>query len=344
MIRLPRLGVPLIAGGVLTLAGLLAAILLPGAMAGWLGAAVLFTAVPAGALYLEMMMRLIPGAWGEELRLSTEAVSLLTPVAALSFVPVLIGMGAIYPWMHPLELTALQRVMLSPVSFALLAMVRYAALYWFGARMRRRRRTRATAAGGLVLLPILALLASFVWLMSLDPKFASSAFGLQLLEREFTVGFCALLLLRLSVGRPPRRPGVLGGLLFTLLLLWAYIEFLPYIISWSGNLPDPARWYIERGTAGWGALLWTWGVLSGVPLFALLFARFRDSIVALRVFAAVLLLGKACEMAWVTLPPFGLPAVIAFWLSTAGLALVAAAVLPALLRRRIRARLPREVR
>ena len=335
---------PLIAGGVLTLAGLLAAVLLPGAMAGWLGAAVLFSAVPFGALYLEMMMRLIPGAWGEELRLSTEAATLLTPWAALAFLPVLIGMGAIYPWWQPIELTGLQRVMLSPVFFVVLAVVRFAAHYWLGARMRGRPATRATAAGGLVLLPILSLIASFVWLMSLDPQFASSAFGLQFLEREFTVAFCALLLLRLSVGRPPKRPGVLGGLLFTLLLLWGYIEFLPYFIDWSSNLPDGAEWYIARGTAGWGALLWAWGVLSGVPLFALLFAKLRKSTVALRVFAAAILLGKACEMAWVTLPQFGVPAVIAFWLYTAGLALLAWALLPGALRQRIRARLPQEAR
>jgi hypothetical protein len=151
------------------------------------------------------------------------------------------------------------------------------------------------------------------------------------------------MLLRLSVGRPPKRPGVLGGLLFTFLLLWAYIEFLPYFINWSGNLPDGAAWYIRRGTAGWGALLWAWGVLSGVPLFALLYAKLRNSTVALRVFAAAILLGKACEMAWVTLPEFGGPAVIAFWLSTAGLALITVALLPAALRHRIRARLPEGV-
>ena len=341
---LPRLGVPLIAGAVLTLAGLLTAVVLPGAMAGWLGAAVLFSAVPFGALYLEMMMRLIPGAWGEELRLSTEAATLLTPWAALVFLPVLIGMGAIYPWLQPVELTGLQQVMLSPAFFVLLTVVRFAALWWLGARMRRRRAPGPTAGGGLVLLPVLALLAAFVWLMSLDPKFASSAFGLQFLEREFMVAFCALLLLRLSIGRPPRRPGVLGGLLFTLLLLWAYIEFLPYFISYSSNLPDAAKWYIERGTDGWGALLWTWGVLSGVPLFALLFAKLRNYSVALRAFAAAILLGKACEMAWVTLPQFGTPAVIAFWLSSAGLALVGLALLPGALRRRIRSRMPKEAR
>jgi hypothetical protein len=234
--------------------------------------------------------------------------------------------------------------MLNPVFFIALALARFAALYWLGARMRQRRSTRATAAGGLVLLPLLALLASFVWLMSLDPKFASSAFGLQFLEREFTVAFCALLLLRLSLGRPPKRPGVLGGLLFTLLLLWGYIEFLPNFITWSSNLPHGAEWYIARGTAGWGALLWGWGVLSGVPLFALLFAKLRNSTLALRVFAAAILLGKACEIAWVTLPQFGTPAVIAFWLSSAGLALIALALLPGALRHRIRARLPLEAR
>lgn len=341
---IPPFGLPLIAGGVLTLAGLLVGVLLPGGMAGWLGAAVLFSAIPFGALYLDMMMRLIPGAWGEELRLSTEAATLLMPWAALAFVPVLIGMGAIYPWMEPIKLTGFQRALLNPAFLVLLTVFRFSALAWLGGRMRGRRTPGATAGGGLVLLTLLSLVAAIVWLMSLDPKFASSAFGLQYLEREFTVSFCVLLLLRLSIGRPPDRPGVLGGLLFTFLLMWAYIEFLPYFISWSDNLPDPAKWYIVRGTAGWGALLWAWGVLSGVPLFALLWARLRNSTVALRALSAAILLGKLCETAWVTLPGFGVPAVISFWVSAAGLTLLTVALLPAALRARIADRAPKEAR
>ncbi|MBO9602760.1 MAG: hypothetical protein J7496_09665 [Novosphingobium sp.] len=332
----------LVGGGVLAAAALVACVLVPGALAGWLAAVTAVCALPAGALVLSLMMRLIPGVWGEELRLSTEAMTLLTPWAALAFVPVVAGLGAIYPWMRDAKLSALQQLTLTPLCFAAVSAVRFAALWALGRRMRARRRTRATAAAGLVALPLLAGLAAFEWLLSLDPGFASSAFGLQFLERELTIAFAALLLLRLSLGRPPARPSVLGGLMLTLLLLWAYFEFLPFFINWSSDEPDGAAWYLARARGGWGVLLWIWAALSGVPLLALLFAKARNSVAALRWIAGTVIVGKLCELAWVTLPGFGIPAIAVDVAATGGLALVCAALLPSLLYRRIERRMPKE--
>ncbi|BBC72774.1 conserved hypothetical protein [Altererythrobacter sp. B11] len=327
-----------LAGLALVAAGLLAGLFIPGAMLGWLGATVLFSAVPAGSLYLLMMMRLIPGPWGEELRLSAEAATLLTPWASVLFVPVLIGFGAIYPWAAGAKLTAFQALLLNPLFLAVLTIGRFGALYWLGSRMRGRRSTRATSAAGLILLPLLATAAAFVWLLSLDTEFASSAFGLQFIEREVTVALAALLLLRLSIGRPLSRPGVLGGVMLTLLLLWAYLEFLSFFINWSGNLPSGAHWYLLRGSGSWGVLLWVWSGLSGVPLLALLFAVARRNAGWLKAICWAVLLGKACEIAWVTFPGFGLAPLAAFGPAVAGLSLATFAALPAALRQRIRDR------
>ncbi len=328
-------------GTLLTLAALVAVIVVPDGLAGWLGAAIAFSTIPAGSLYLILMMRLIPGPWGEELRLTAEAATLLAPLAALLFLPVILMPWALYPWAHGETHSAFQRHYLTPVFFAVRTVIRFGALWWVSARMRARRATKVTAAAGLVVLPLLAFIIAIDWLMSMDPAYASSAFGLQFLAREILAALCAILLLRLSVASPPPRISIAGGVLLTLLLMWAYIEFLPFFIAWSPNMPDSAAWYLRRTSGGWPAVIWAFGIAGGIPLFMLLFARMRGSALVLRVLAAAILVGKSLEIAWLALPGQSLFALAVYLVALTGITSLAAGLLPWALRRRVRARMPR---
>ncbi|EZP74464.1 hypothetical protein BV96_00554 [Sphingomonas paucimobilis] len=342
---LPRERGMALAGGIICAAVLLASLWSPRAvLTGWLGGAVAFGAIPSGALLLMMMMRLIRGAWGDELRLSAEAATLLTPLAAIAMLPVLIGTGAVYPWMSDRSLHPFQLVWLSPAPFLLRTALRFGAQWWLGHRMRVRRRQTVTAAAGVVLMPLLTSLVAVDWLMSLEPGFASSAFGLDFMQREVTIAFCALLLLRLGSGRAPGRLSVLGGLLLTLLLLSAYFLFLPFFVIWSSNLAPNVEWYARRWDAGWDAAAWAFGLLGGVPLLALLFAHVRSGVLWLRMLSVAVLMSCVLQLAWVALPGRGGLAALTFCASVAGLGLIAASLLPVALRRRVRARLPEEAR
>ncbi|GLV30259.1 hypothetical protein TomTYG75_27750 [Sphingobium sp. TomTYG75] len=342
---LPRERLMIMAGALICGAVLVGSLWSPRAvLTGWLGGAVAFGAVPSGALLLMMMMRLIPGIWGEELRLSTEAATLLTPLAALVMLPVLIGMAAIYPWAGDRSLHPFQLFWLSPLPFMLRTVLRFGAQWALGHRMQRRQRQTATAGLGVVLMPILTSLVAVDWLMSLDPDFASSAFGLEFLQREVTIAFCALLFLRLASGRVPRRIGVLGALLLTLLLLSAYFLFLPFFVIWSSNLAPDVEWYARRWSPEWEVVAWSFGLLGGLPLLALLFARARESAGWLMPLSLAVLMSALLQLAWVALPGRGGLAALAFCTSTAGLGLIAAALLPMALRHRIRERLSREAR
>lgn len=335
----------ILAGATLCGAVLLGSLWSPRAMlTGWLGGAVAFGAVPSGALLLMMMMRLIPGAWGEELRLSAEAATLLTPIAALAMLPVLIGMGTVYPWVSDRALHPFQLVWLSPLPFVLRTLLRFGVQWGLGRRMRVRRHQTVTAAAGVVLMPVLTSLVAVDWLLSLEPDFASSAFGLEFLQREVTIAFCALLLLRLAGGRVPGRPGVLGALLLTLLLLSAYFLFLPFFVIWSSNLAPNVAWYAGRWSPEWEAIAWAFGLLGGVPLLALLFARVRKSATWLRLLSVAVLMSAVLQLAWIALPGRGAIAALAFCASVAGLGLIAAASLPVALRHRVRVRAPVEAR
>lgn len=305
------------AGGLI--AALVCAVVWPrAALTGWLGAAVLLQALPVGALTLLAMMQLIRGEWEAELRPVCEAAALLLPLAALAFVPVLLGMTVLYDWDTQPALSDFQAAWLSPMPFALRTVLWFAALAAIGWSLLRRRAGEGASALALIVIALGASLVAVDWLMSLDPHFHSSAFGLQLLTLEIGAAYMVLLLFRLALVPPPARPGVLGGLLLVMLLLWFYFQFLSYLVVWSGNLPDGAAWYLDRSHGIWGGAVWAIALLGIAPLLALFFAPVRQNPGGLRLCAATALAGKAIEFGWFSLPGKGWPAALAFSLALLG--------------------------
>jgi hypothetical protein len=304
---------------VLAAAALLLALVDPrAALTGWLGAAAFVAGLPTGALILLLMMRLISGRWRDDLGEPALAAVRLWPLAALSLVPVLIGMGAIYPWVGHAPESAFARLWWNPIFFAVRTVGWFVVLGALSWRALAGEVSAGLASFGLIALTLAASLVAVDWLMSLDPAFVSSGFGLQVLALEICAALAALILLRLAWG-DSQHLGIMSGLLLTMLLLWAYFMFLPFFIVWSGNLPDGVAWYLARAGTGWVAALAASSVLGGVPLFALMAPDARQSARWLGALSACVLAGKAVEFAWLALPGRGGMAVLAFCLALAGL-------------------------
>jgi hypothetical protein len=315
-----------VVGGIAAIAALLLVFVGPrAALTGWLGAASFIAGVPAGALMLLLIMALVSGRWVEDLRGPARLCGALWPLAALAFLPVLVGMATIYPWFGAPPHSPFAGVWLNPVFFVART-VAWFALGWFVAARANGVIGEGFAAGMLIALVLLDNFVGSDWLMTLDPAFASSGFGLQVISFGCCVGLAAMILLRLMAGTP-RAPGVIGGLLLTLLLMWAYFQFMPFLIIWSGNLPESVAWYLARRGAGWVAALVAASVLGGVPLFALFAPQVRNSPRWLGVCAVAVLAGKAIEFAWLALPGRGPLAVLAWLVALVGLSCLAAAVL-----------------
>ena len=295
------------------------------ALTGWLAAAALAAGLPAGALILLLMMAMISGKWSDDLLGPARLLGALWPVAALAFAPVVIGMAAIFPWFGAPPHSAFAGVWLNPPFFAARTLG-WLALGWFVATRAALPIGEGFAAAMLIAFVLATNFTGSDWLMTLDPKFASSGFGLQVISFDTTAGLAAMILLRLAAGKP-RNTAVLGGLLLTLLLLWAYLQFMPFLIIWSGNLPDGVAWYAVRESTGWVAAFSVAALLGGAPLFALLAPEVRHSPRRLGWCAAPVLAGKAIEFAWLALPGRGVVAVLAWLLTLAGLGCLAVAAL-----------------
>lgn len=291
------------AGAAACLLALLATALLPAAAwRAWLGSSFLWASMPIGALTILMIMRLAPGDWSEELGPFMEAQSLLLPLSALLILPVLFETGQLYAWTGQAQQTAFRAAYLSQPMFVLRTVVWYAILFALAfVLILRGRRAVPIACLGLVFVPVFGALVSTDWLLSLDPEFASSGFGLYVLDIQMLTAFALMVIALTLTGRPIERPGILGALLLTLLLFWGYLAFMQFVITWSDNLPPGVRWYQRRG-GQWALVMWVIAASRLVPAFLLFFQTIRRSRRMLRVLSAVVVLGSVLEAGWLTLP------------------------------------------
>ena len=295
--------------GVLGLLGCITGLLLAprDALLAWLVAWLSWGSIPIGSLAVLMLLALIPGSWralyGRPLVIGTT----LVPLVAVAVIPLLVGVGLIYPWTNPAVTAgyaAFKSAWLSTgffVARTILYMVVLGVFAWGLLSVEPRLRA-PVAAIGVMLYGIIGSLIGIDFAESTEPGFHSSIYGLLALSNQWLAGISFAILLGLwsSDGKAPRAA---SGVLITAILIWAYMHAMQYIVIWAGDIPDEVRWYLERGRHGWVALAWILYGLQGLVAFgALLSPSVRNSRTAMIGLAALTLVMRLVENAWFVLP------------------------------------------
>src|SRR5256885_282631 len=115
------------------------------------------------------------------------------------------------------------------------------------------------SGGGLVAYGLTITFASFDWLMSLEPHWFSTIYGVLIMGGQALAGMAfSIVVVQWLSRRPPLSELIapdhfhdLGNLLLAFVMLWAYFSFSQYLIIWSGNLPEEAEWYRHRLGSTW---------------------------------------------------------------------------------------------
>lgn len=287
--------------------------------------------ITLGALGLLMVQHLSGGAWGIVSRRVFEAAVRTLPVMAVLFIPIALNLPALFSWARPEALNdpAIQtKAAYLNQSFFLLRAVGYFAIWiGFGFTLAgwsakqdidapvipgpEDRKFRVLSGPGLVFYMITVTFMSVDWMMSLDPHWTSTIFGVLFVGGAglSALAFTVVILASLSETAPMSslmtadRFHDLGKLMYAFVLLWAYFSVSQLIIVWSGNLPEEIPFYLTRFTGIWGKVSWL--VLFGhfvIPFAFLLSRRIkRQPKLAARV-ALFILAMRAVEIAWMIAP------------------------------------------
>lgn len=286
----------------------------------YLAMAVSVVAIPVGALGVLMVSYLVRGGWTRDLHPILGAAARTTPAAGLLFVPILLGQHWLYIWAEPsFEGSAFQAVYLSPWFFALRAVAYFlvwsALAEWTVRAYGDDDAMKRAASAGLIVFTLTVSFAGIDWFESIEPHFHSSIYGLIFLTFVLLTGLAfGIFVLLATRARPQMRLGAYGGLLLSVLLLWAYNHAMQYIIIWAGNVPEEVKWYLVRLGGGWAFLLWGLFILQFIiPFGLLLSARWRGQRRGLVLLAAATLILRPWEAAVLCLPPVqGSPALLIY--------------------------------
>jgi hypothetical protein len=175
------------------------------------------------------------------------------------------------------------------------------------------RRMEKASAPGMMLFALSVNFAAFDLLMSLDPHWFSTIFGVYLFA-GCVVGFFAVLpsLLLWLQGRGRLTSAVtvehyhdVGKFLFAFVVFWAYIGFSQYMLIWYANLPEETGWFLRRQSGGW---VWvSLALLLGhfvLPFLALISRVPKRRPAVLAVAGIWLLLMHWLDLYWLVLPEF----------------------------------------
>jgi hypothetical protein len=292
----------------------------------WLG-------LTLGSMAILMLRHLTGGGWGMVIRRILGAAMRTLPLMAAFFIPLGFGMRQLYVWARPIEssvenkhLLEISQTYLTPKAFILRAVIYFAiwgALAYFLTVWSRQQdqppvrdnsaRFKALSGAGLILYGFTISFAAVDWVMSLDPSWISTIYGLLFLAGQILSAICfAVVVERILVRyRPmsellkPKHVHDHGNLMLAFVMVWAYFAFSQWLIIWAGNLPEEITWYLKRLNGGWSYLGLCLALFHFAVPFVFLLSRSLKRDVGRLVWLAVwLLLMRYLDLLWMTEPNF----------------------------------------
>lgn len=297
-----------------------------------------------GAFFFVMVQYLTGSAWSVTMRRIMENIMVTLPVCGILFLPIAFGLKDIYPWMdkaaYPLAgtkgayLTENFFVARTYIYFTLWSIWIFA-IYYQSTKQDKERSARQMnviarwSAPGLFLAIVVGTLASYDWLMSLEPHWYSTIFGLYILAGGaltfmsfvtlICMGFRRAGILKYSI--TPEHYHDLGKWLFALTAFYTYMAFSQYLLIWYANLPEETIWYRHRSVGSWLGISLAMPFLRFIiPFFTMLSRPAKRSLKMIAALAIWSIVVEYIDLYWVVMPTYFKNGPQVSWLDFATLA------------------------
>ncbi len=307
----------------------------------YLTAFVFWTTLSVGALFFLLVHYLAGSVWCIVFRRIAEALAANLPYLAIFSIPVLLGIGDLYHWSDPAVVATdhllQKKSAFLNIPFFIVRTIAYFAiwsvtiflLYRNSLRQDTEKdfdllsKLRRVGAVGMVLFALTLTFASFDWLMSLDPHWYSTIFGVYIFAGTYVIILSFLVLCSLFLryyGALKETINVrhyhdLGRLLFAFTIFWAYIAGSQYFLIWYGNVPEETVWFLQRWEGSWKYLsvMLVFGHFA-IPFLVLLFRAAKQNLVILGSMAGLLFVMHFIDLYWIVLPSLHKSGVQFSWL------------------------------
>lgn len=295
----------------------------------WLTAFAYVASIGLGALAFNVIQHITRSKWSVAMRRIPEAIGANIWILILLFIPIILGIHDLYHWSHA-DAVATDKLLSAKASYLNVPFfigrnIFYFLLWGFiGYRLYKKStdmdetkdwgiQTSLRRFSG-PMIPVLGFsltFASFDWLMSLDPHWFSTMFGVYYFSMSFQVIFPVLILITLYLkgkGLLTNTIGnshieTMGKLFFGFTVFYAYIAFCQFLLIYYANIPEETLWFEHRVEGGYEVL--AYALLLGrfvIPFFLLLRKDSKTNYTILKAVSIWVLFIHAVELYWIIMP------------------------------------------
>lgn len=283
-----------------------------------------------GALFFVMLQHLTKAGWSVAARRHLEFVAGAMPVMILLFIPVAVFASTLYwewwPGAAVLKdaLIAKKEAWLNHGFFfarAAFYLIAWSLLGWWFSKTSLEQdrsgdpklttRMQNMSAPMMIVFALTISFAAFDWVMSLQPHWYSTIFGVYVFSGAFLAALSLLALITLGFQRQGYFKRIstvehrhdIGKLMFAFTVFWAYIAFSQFFLIWYANLPEETVFYERRWQNGWRP----WSLLLVfahfvVPFLFLLSRHVKRNMAGLTIGALILLFAHYVDLYFLIQP------------------------------------------
>lgn len=283
----------------------------------------------AGSLFLVALEYLAGAVWSTPFRRISEFFSGIIPYLFIIVIPLLFTLHDIFQWTQTqaVESDAVlkgKNAYLNIPFFIIRNIIIFAiwtTFYFIMTRLSRKQdetgsqsltsRNIKFSTAYILLFAFTITISGIDWMMSIEPHWYSTIFGVYYFSGTVVCALAALTLVVVLLREKGYLvPGLkddhyysLGTLMFAFVAFWGYIAFSQYMLIWYGDLPEETAWFIHRWEGGWAyASIILIIIQFIVPFFSLLSFPAKTNPKRLKFIAIWLLAAHYYDLYWVIMP------------------------------------------
>jgi hypothetical protein len=290
-----------------------------------------FMSLALGGLFIAALQWLTSAMWSAPVRRISESFTAYLPVALVLSVVLYFGLHDLFIWTDPAVVKA--DTVLShkegwlSINFFMIRDIIAIALWIFFAKImignsiaqdtskdaKLTLRNRRLSPAFMIIFGLSFTVISFDLMMSLEPKWYSTMFGVYCFAGLFYSSLALTCLVTLYLRSKGKLEGIvndnhlhdLGKFMFAFTVFWAYIGFSQFMLIWYANLPEETVYFIERFQGGW--MYVSIFLLVGkfmTPFFLLLPRDSKRSPTVLAIAGIWMMIAQWIDVMWMVQPHF----------------------------------------
>jgi hypothetical protein len=299
------------------------------AVYGYLTSFIFLVTIGIGSLFLVALEYVAGVVWSVPFRRIAEFFSSIIPFLIILIIPLFFGMNNLFIWTHPnvvaKDVILQKKEMYLNIPFfiirSIVILLLWSLFYFLITRNSRKQdfngeqnltsRNIKLSAVFILIFAFTISIFSFDWLMSMEPHWYSTIFGVYLFADAVWVSFAVLTLSSVILYQKGYLTNKikkdhfysLGTWMFAFTIFWAYIAFSQYMLQWYGNLPEEIIYYTNRWYGPWKAFSLGLVIAHFIVPFLILLPRRSKTNFAILKFAAIwIIVVQFYDAYWLVMP------------------------------------------